>query len=294
MRTAPRTRRIFGLFATLALLLGTSPSNASEPPDGAWDAAAVQALNGAVLGLYICEAGPECWGDAEEMSMLVGALSGGVLGYVIGSQFPRQHVMMVNTGMIAGHFVGIATADLAIQARRDSDDWDYDRDAIELQHRVIGELLGGAAMGGLSVWLNPRPAQVSMANSGGMWALWLAGTAQVARDRTPGLYGSMATFGFGFAGGWLLWEELGLTRLSMWKIDLGGVVGAVAAGIYDDAQRRSQRNTPRTLMIGTVLGLAAGTWLAWGDKPDPQAPGQVAMSVAPQPGGGLLTIAGTF
>lgn len=265
-----------------------------EAPDGAWDAAAVHTFNGAILGLYVCEAQGYCGNDEETASVILGGAIGGIGGYVIGGLFPRQHVMMTNTGMIFGHFAGIATAELAIEAQRDADNWDYDSDSVHLQHRLVGELIGGLAFGGFSVWFDPAPSQVAMANSVGMWSLWLAGLGQLSRDRSPGLYGAGATFLVGFAGGMMLWEELGFSRLSLWMVDVGGILGAIGGGIYASADQNGHQVVQTSLFVGTALGLAAGTWLAWDEPREGPAMRTVSMFATPRRGGGVVGLQGAF
>ena len=263
--------------------------------DGGFDAAVVHTFNGAMIGLYACESQFGCGGDEEMASMAAGAAIGGLGGYLVGSQFARADVMMVNTGMIIGMFGGIVSADLAIEKRYESDDWDFDRDAVQLQHRLIGEALGGALFGGLAALLQPTPAQVSMANSTGWWALFLGAMAHTGRDRSPGAIGSAATFGVGFAGGMMLYNELRFARISTWKVDLGGILGIVGGQIWvSQANDRSDAAAARAMMTGSLLGLAAGTWIALADDRVTEQTLPVALGFVPQDGGGAVSVSGQF
>jgi hypothetical protein len=275
----------------------TQPT-ASAAPDyghGGVDAAVVHVFNGAMLGLWICESGPGCHSD-EEMGATLGGASVGLLGgYLIGSQFPRAKVMMVNTGMIVGLLGGIVAADREVQERRSRDDWNFDRDAIELKNFLIGEAIGGALFGGLAALLEPTPARVTMANSVGWWSLYLGSLSEVTRDRPTTAAGAGATFGIGFATGWLLWDELHFARVSTWKVDLGGMLGAVGGVLW--AQARNSKNMSGAvypMMVGTVIGLGAGTWVALADDRVTGVPATFSMALQPTQNGPIVTLQGTF
>lgn len=291
--------RTLGLCAAVfALCCWASTATAAEPLDyghGGVDAAVVQGFNGAILGLWICKSGPGCGGDEERASTAGGAGAGMLAGYLIGSQFPRAKVMMVNTGMIVGLLGGMVAADSEIQARRDANDWNFDRDAVELKNFLLGEAIGGVVFGGLAVLLEPTPARVTMANSVAWWSLYLGGMSEFTRDRLPTAVGSAAIFGVGFAAGWLLWDELHFARVSTWKADLGGILGTIGGIIWVQA-RPSSRNVIRTypMMIGTAIGLAAGTWIALADDRVTGVPATFSMAMRPTEEGGLVTLQGTF
>jgi len=291
----------------LACVSLAAPSSAAERPHGGFDGAAVHLVNGAFLGIAICEAGDNCWGDAETSSVAGGAALGGLAGYFVGSMLPRGQMMTINTGMVAGLLVGGVIGDAAYEEFREStDDW-VDRDRFVLNYFIGGELVGGALGAALGWWQDPDPARVSLANSAGMWGLALASMAESLRDRAAiegsrlGGWSMAALFSLAFTGGWLAWDDLPLQRWSVWKIDLGGVLGFVGGMVY--AGRAMDNNNgsdgssqaTRALLTGTAIGLGVGTWLALRDDSASGVPVTASAGIAPLPGGGgMLTLRGAF
>lgn len=308
------------LLLSLALLCvatgsahATPPSKAPERTDGAIDTAIVQAINGAAIGAMICEAGPQCWQDEVQAAhMLGGAAVGGLTGYLVGGMMPRGQAMTLNTGTLFGGFVGAQQGNrqwrLDDKAHNfDSNDPFPDQDEYMLGYTIGGELIGGAIGGAIGIWLDPEPARVSLANSAGGWALLLAALADSLRTRSsiegatvPPL--AMATvFSLGFAGGWALWSDIQLPRGAVWKIDLGGLLGLTAGIIYASNSNSRNNGDTKAVLTGTALGLGVGTWLALrggrgAGTTAAQDDGEttVATVISPLPGGGMLSLRGSF
>ncbi len=271
----------------------TTPS--SLLTSGAIDGALVQVFNGMFLGIVICEADFGCFGDVETTAVAAGAAAGAITGFVAGSYFEPGDVMMVNSGMITGLAAGLITAQARIDDMQANNEEGDDKQLVFIRHIVIGELLGGAAFGALAAWRRPSAAQVSLANSGALWTSFLLSMREQTRGRTVSRTGMMATITAGFAGGWLLWDELHLSRLSVWKLDVGAILGALGGALWA-AQTKTNNDAEiaDNVMVGTLIGLAGAAWVVADDTRDGSAGPAVSLGIAPRRDGGLLTLRGAF
>jgi len=295
--------------ATLCVFCAGLPSlgGAASPADtsakstkaehGAVDAAVAQAVNGFILGALICEAGNRCRDEETFVSMNAGAVAGAALGYVVGRQFPRGAVITTDTGMLVGALGGVLLGERSIKERRDNNDWGFDDDVVRARYVLTGELIGGLTFAALAYWQEPTAAQASLANTVGFWTTFSLLQFASLRPSAPSNLGLGATFAISYAAGWVLWDDLRPSRLSVWKIDLGAMLGTFVGAVYFGVSDGGSQRSLRPVLVGTLVGAAAGAWFAFDspqtDTADNDVP-PISLAVVPREGGGIIGVRGSF
>ncbi|TQF10661.1 hypothetical protein FJV41_38350 [Myxococcus llanfairpwllgwyngyllgogerychwyrndrobwllllantysiliogogogochensis] len=179
----------------------------------------VQTLHGATQGILLC-AIADCRDQGYVAASMLGA-GAGVTSALLLSQggITSGQAAVINSGTVWGFWFGIASM-LAF----DLEDDDALRAAI----------IGGAGFTGVGVLLanlvQPTAGQVSMANSGGLWAgvvtaLFLATSES---DNTKSFFAAeLAATSAGIIGFAVLSRSLPVSRGRMLLIDAGGIVGGL-------------------------------------------------------------------
>jgi len=217
--------------------------------------AVVQSIHGAAQGILLC-AIADCPERGYPTAGLLGAslgLGGALLGTQDGIR-PGQ-AAAINSGTVWGFWFGIASL-LAFDLEGD--------DALG------ATIVSGAGFTGIGIMVamlaRPTAGQVSMANSGGLWAGVLTALFLATSDRndTQVFFGAElgATAG-GILAFSLLSQTVSVSRGRMLLIDTGGIIGAMAGAsiIYSFGGNDSGDAMLVGAGLGALGGLAFTTYL---------------------------------
>lgn len=245
-----------------------------------------QALHGGVQGLLVC--GLLRCDVAPHLGVsLLGAGTGAVGSWLLSHQglTPGQ-AQVINAGSLWGTWYGTLGA-MLLALPTDK--------GIGL---VMGSALGMTGVGVLFAhYGRPLSGQVSMANSGGLWAGLLTavflGALSPTRSSEPFLLAELLATGAGLTSLGILSVFHPVSRGRMLLIDLGGLVGGLV-GFFAPFFFGANQLQPVLLSagVGMAVGLTGATLLTRGVDA-PQAP---AVTLAPTalPGGAGLALAGRF
>ncbi|WP_426733524.1 hypothetical protein [Myxococcus faecalis] len=223
--------------------------NTERPTRGAAASLTViQTMHGAVQGLLLC-AIAECADRAYPASALLGAGLGtlSTLLLVQDGVTPGQ-ASVINSGTMWGLYFGVASL-IALDLEEDE---------------AFGSVaLGGAAFTGIGIvlatTLKPTAGQVSMANSGGLWAgvLTTLFLGTVDGESTETLFGAqMASASAGIIAFSLLSRNLPVSRGRMLIIDAGGIIGGLMGA--SSMLLLTGNNDEDPILIGTGIGVMGG------------------------------------
>lgn len=218
----------------------------------------VQTLHGATQGILLC-AIADCRDQGYVAASMLGA-GAGVTSALLLSQggITSGQAAVINSGTVWGFWFGIASM-LAFDLEGDD---------------ALGSVvIGGAGFTGVGVLLanlvQPTAGQVSMANSGGLWAgvvtaLFLATSES---DDTKSFFAAeLAATSAGIIGFAMLSRSLPVSRGRMLLIDAGGIVGGLlgASTMYTFTGGDSGANGDAILIsagVGALGGLALTAYL---------------------------------
>lgn len=218
----------------------------------------VQTLHGATQGILLC-AIADCRDRGYVAASMLGA-GAGVTSALLLSQggITSGQAAVINSGTVWGFWFGIASL-LAFDLEDDD---------------ALGAVvIGGAGFTGVGVLLanlvNPTAGQVSMANSGGLWAgvvtaLFLATSES---DDTESFFAAeLAATSAGIIGFAVLSRSLPVSRGRMLLIDAGGIVGGLlgASTMYTFTGGNDGDNGDAILIsagVGALGGLALTAYL---------------------------------
>ncbi|ATB45204.1 hypothetical protein MYMAC_000788 [Corallococcus macrosporus DSM 14697] len=247
----------------------------------------VQTLHGAAQGILLCAIG-DCSGQGFAAVSLLGAGAGAASSLLLtrGGVTDGQ-AAVINSGTVWGFWFGVASL-LA---------FDLDGD-----NALGAAVLGGAGFTGVGVLLahlvNPTSGQVSLANSGGLWAgavtaLFLA--AADGGDTQDFFAVELGATAAGILSMAILSKYVPVSRGRMLIIDAGGILGGLvgASAVYLTAGNDAGDAILVGSGFGVLGGLALTTYLTRNfDAPD--AP-QVALAPLTTPQGGKgVSMVGRF
>ncbi|MFP4599971.1 MAG: hypothetical protein ACLFVJ_17065 [Persicimonas sp.] len=250
-----------------------------------------QTMHGLALGGELCIIA-EC-DDPKAVVALLGVGAGIGLGASLGLSsdgITPGHALLLNSGTTWGFANGLMLS-IAL-------DTEF-QEATAIT--AVGQLAGLATSSLLWNELQPTSGQVSMANSGGFWAGWLAFWAHGVNDFDADGQTIATTMliaaDLGILGGALLAREQPMSRGRTFVIDSGGILGLLAGmGIYVFADADMSSATGFSLMTigGTAAGLGTATYLTrdWDAPDDPDLSANWA--ITPTDGGAQLSVGGRF
>lgn len=245
--------------------------------------AILQTFNGIAAGLEVCGL-LEC---ADARPYVVSAMLGGGAGlaaslYLSRDGITQGHTLAVNSGATWGAVhAGLLSLSLSTTTRTTSG-------------MLLAGQLGGTALGHF-LWgaLHPGAGDVSLMNSGAIWALVLNLLVQSAAqvNLSSGAYwGAMiAAVDIGLIGGGVLASYMPMSRSRTLVIDAGGILGMLlgfAINTLVSGTRPSDRSFFGLGAVGAVGGLVGATLLTRNWDLDALPPAQ--MSVLPTEGGVAL------
>lgn len=291
--TTPSPRR--GLLVPLLVLAGVLQSQAAlaaqpEPSEarGYVDLVVGQGLHGALIGAEIVEAANIYGSDAEETGPLVGAVVGVAAGVFFGDM-DMGHAMAVNHGSVLGFLHSAVLMDWG----RDPDE--YMTNEEEVTRLLVGQFIGTAGGAIAGAYLPHESGRIALAGSVAMWTGILGSLARDI-DGDPIVHpGFLAAVDLGYLAGYVVWDELRWSRLSVTVID---GVGLLALWLALEGIRSAEEWAEPTVDerrrdgIGR-LGLTAGAVglstlaVAWLRHRGGAAPG---VAWAPTAGGGRMTV----
>lgn len=250
-----------------------------------------QTAHGITLGAELC-AMVEC--DSEQA--VVAALGvGGALGLTL-SLVPTQggitqgHALLLNSGTAWGFGNGLM-AGLAL-----------DIDGSEYAGLLAGSQLAGLGVGAL-VWdlAEPNAGEVSMANSGGLWAGFLTFLIHTANEfdaeESTVAWSVLFAADLGIVGGAALSQKYPMSRGRTFVIDSGGILGfLIGIGTYIFIEPDVQSATAFSVMgmMGTVTGLGTAAYLTRDWDVESSTDFSANWGVSPTENGALLSVGGTF
>lgn len=245
--------------------------------------AILQTFNGIAAGLEVCGL-LEC---ADPRPYVVSAMLGGGAGlaaslYLSRDGITQGHTLAVNAGATWGAVhAGLLSLSLSTTTRTTSG-------------MLLAGQLGGTAVGHY-LWsaLKPGAGDVSLMNSGAIWALVLNLLVQSAAqvNLSSGAYfGAMiAAVDIGLIGGGLLASYMPMSRSRTLVIDAGGILGMLlgfATDMLVGGTRPSDRSFFGLGAVGAVGGLVGATLLTRNWDLDELPPAQ--LSVLPTEGGATV------
>ncbi|QDG51920.1 hypothetical protein FIV42_14580 [Persicimonas caeni] len=250
-----------------------------------------QTAHGITLGAELC-AMVEC--DSEQA--VVAALGiGGALGLTL-SLVPTQdgitqgHALLLNSGTAWGFGNGVL-AGIAL-----------DIEGSEYAGLLAGSQLAGLGAGAL-IWdlAEPTAGEVSMANSGGLWAGFLTFLIHAANEfdaeESTVAWSVLFAADLGIAGGAALSQNYPMSRGRTFVIDSGGILGfLIGIGTYIFIEPDVQSATAFSVMgiLGTVTGLGTATYLTRNWDVEETGDFSANWGVSPTDGGALLSVGGSF
>lgn len=282
-RALSLSRKTTGRSALAPGELGEFLRNEEPIPLARAELAILQTFNGIAAGLEVCGL-LEC-DDARPF--VVSAMLGGGVGlagslYLSRGGITQGHTLAVNSGATWGAVhAGLLSLSLSTTTRTSSG-------------MLLAGQLGGTALGHY-LWgaLKPGAGDVSLMNSGAIWALVLNVLIQSAAqvNLSSGAYfGAMiAAVDIGLIGGGLLASYMPMSRSRTLVIDAGGILGMLLGFAIDTlvgGTRPSDRSFFGLGAVGAVGGLVGATLLTRNWDLDELPPAQ--LSVLPTEGGATL------
>ncbi|WP_163989632.1 hypothetical protein [Pyxidicoccus caerfyrddinensis] len=213
----------------------------------------VQTLHGAAQGILLC-AIAECGNQGYAAASLVGAGAGAAATLLLAREdgVTSGQAAVINSGTIWGFWFGVSSL-AALDLHGDD--------------ALAAAMLGGASFTGLGILLattvRPTSGQVSMANSGGLWAgvvMALLLATSDSDDSQKFFAVELGATAVGIASFAVVSTQVPVSRGRMLIIDAGGILGGllgatatfVAAG--DDAED--------SILVGSAAGVLGGLGLA--------------------------------
>ncbi|MFP2911606.1 hypothetical protein ACLESD_42590 [Pyxidicoccus sp. 3LFB2] len=208
----------------------------------------LQTLHGATQGILLC-AIAECSGQGYAAVSLLGAGAGAAGTLLLARDgVTSGQAAVVNSGTVWGFWFGIASM-LALDLEGDD--------------ALAATMLGGAGFTGvgilLAATLRPTAGQVSMANSGGLWAgvvtALLVATADTGEAKT--LFAiELGTTAVGIATLAMLSDTLAVSRGRMLIIDAGGILGGLLGATATFLTAGDDAGD--AILVGSAVGVVTG------------------------------------
>ncbi|WP_426756848.1 hypothetical protein [Myxococcus sp. Y35] len=248
----------------------------------------VQTMHGAAQGILLCAIG-DCSGQGYVAASLLGAGAGAASSLLLTREgITDGQAAVINSGTVWGFWFGVASL-LA-----------FDLDSDEAFGAAI---LGGAGFTGVGILLahlvNPTSGQVSLANSGGLWAgavtaLFLgAADSNTTQDFFAVELGATAV---GILSMAILSKSVAVSRGRMLIIDAGGILGGLAGASAVYLASAGDDSADAILVgsgFGVLGGLALTTYLTRNfDAPD--APQVTLAPLTTKHGGTGVSVFGRF
>ncbi|WIG94803.1 hypothetical protein [Myxococcus sp. SDU36] len=247
----------------------------------------VQTLHGAAQGVLLCAIG-DCSGQGYAAVSLLGAGAGAASSWLLtrGGVTDGQ-AAVINSGTVWGFWFGVATL-LAFD--------------LEGDNALGAAILGGAGFTGVGVLLahlvSPTSGQVSLANSGGLWAGVVTALFLATSDSndTRGFFAAeLGATAAGILSMAILSKYVPVSRGRMLLIDAGGILGGMvgASAVYLTAGNDAGDAILLGSGIGVLGGLALTTYLTRNfDLPD--APQVTLAPLTTSRGGTGVSMVGRF
>lgn len=250
-----------------------------------------QTAHGITLGAEICVM-IEC--DSEQA--VIAALGlGGALGLGLSLVATQDGItpgraLLLNSGTAWGLGNGLL-AGLAL----DIDDSEY-------AGLLAGSQLAGLGVGVL-VWdlAEPTAGEVSMANSGGLWAGFLTFLIHAANrfeaEESTVAWSVLLAADLGIVGGAALSQKYPMSRGRTFVIDSGGILGflvGIATYIFIEPDVQSATAFSAMGIMGTLTGLGTATYLTRDWDVESSDEFSANWGVSPTEGGALLSVGGSF
>lgn len=208
-----------------------------------------QTIHGATQGILLC-AITECRDQGYSLAAMLGAgvgLGASLIGST-GGITPGQSAA-INAGTVWGFWFGLA----GVYAADISDD-----------NAIATVMLSGAGFTGLGLALasaRPTAGQVSMANSGGLWAGVVSALFLATSDETDTeafFTAELAATGGGLVAFALLSRTVPVTRGRMLLIDAGGIIGGLTGAAAMVSFRGNDNQDEDYILVGAGLGTLGG------------------------------------
>ncbi|MFO0695393.1 MAG: hypothetical protein U0230_17655 [Polyangiales bacterium] len=287
--------------------LDTDPRDVERRPTKGGRAQLVvgMSLLGAGVALELCGLVPcdhtRAWAGATLLGL--GAGLGVSLLATPREGIPAGQASALNSGGWMGTLVGFEVAGLVSR---------YEADGSFVHYRapilgVLGGQLGGIALGyGLDRVFRPRPGEVAMGDSAGIWLTGLVvGTVALANDGFDGnrtfvralMGGMLASTTAGLVGGAVLGRHVRASRQRVLLIDAGGILGAGTSALLAWLVRGNDltgRGVAGSLIGGAVIGLG-GTYVLtrnWDRRETEEQASPVSFQVSPTQGGAVAMVSG--
>lgn len=230
----------------------------------------VQTLHGAVQGVFLC-AIADCDTRAGVAASLLGASVGAASSLLLTQNgLTTGQSGAINSGTLWGLWFGLATL-VAL---------DLDDDAA-----YASVMIGGAAFTGAGILLaqfaRPTAGQVSMANSGGLWAgvvMALLLATSDSSDTEAFFAVEIGTTAVGLLSLGLLAHSFPVSQGRVLIIDAGGILGGLVGA---SVTYLADENAGDAILIGTSLGVLAGLGTAAYLTRDFDAPDAPQATVVP-------------
>jgi hypothetical protein len=273
-----------------------APVSVEEPSAAArMELVLVQALHGYVVGAEVCAVfGGE---DCEALALGGMGLGVGVSLLATMDGIKPAHTLSLNSGLLWTS----VNVEWALARSRDERLFDL-RDEGGLSKNTVLWVMGGQVAGlGLGqlfyVLADPLPGQVSLINSGGLWATVGAKLGQEVAGDGSG-WDSVApqiAMNIGLLAGGALAHRFPMSRSRVFLLDLGGLVGmASAMGFHVlTSITEDQPSVALAALIGAPLGIGGAAYLTRGwDDEDPDIQRRLLPTVSLVPGDSLYTARG--
>lgn len=232
-----------------------APARGEVPTRGARAAVIVgQTIHGATQGLLLC-AIVECKEQGYPSAGLLGAGVGLTTSLLAARGLTPGQAGAINSGTVWGFWFGVASL-VAFD--------------LEDDEAIGAAIAGGAGFTGLGILLagvlQPTAGQVSMANSGGLWAGALTALFLTPMDRLTVEDVFRVELG-ATAGGLLAFAVLSsvvpVSRGRMLLIDAGGIIGGLAGAsfVFSFLGEESGDGIAVGTGVGALAGLALTTYL---------------------------------
>jgi len=246
-----------------------------------------QAIHGTIAGIAVCRMLTCENGAVDILAANIGAgLAVGTSVLLTRSGVTPGHATMLNSGTMWGAWQGFALLGAVSPTEFAAGAWGI----------LIASQLGGTGLGEILYrTLEPTAAQVSLANSTGIWAGLVTGMMFGATgtrfDSSDGWGTVLAMSDLGLIGGAVLGAYMPVSRSRMLLIDVSGLSGVLlgmGVALAADGLRPEPDLFWGMSIAGAVTGLALSTVLTrnW-DLADDTPP--VSLGVMPTEGGAMVS-----
>lgn len=242
-----------------------------------------QAVNGLFLGTMLCVTAADCGPKGGVLLAMVGTGGGALLtSQLTANGITAGHSLAINSGSLWGIAAGLSLSEImGVEGNATT--------GVVAASDMVGTLVGHL------LWTEGQTGagDVSLVNSGGIWATALTGLLLAAispSDLDPRAFTAIISGGAvaGMLGGYALSRNVPMSRSRVLMLDLGAAAGLLFAGGIAVLAEVSDGQAASILgATGIVGGMATAGYLTqdWdGDVPP------VSVGFAPTQGGAMLTL----